>query len=133
MSVEMQCPRCAGRLRVTDELLGRLVQCPHCRHQFVAGARVPPPPVQPVVAAHMYSRPESDRSAVTSLVLGCIGMVAWCIPIIGFPITIIGLVMGIKGMDGPSRGMAVAGTVLSGIGLALTVITLILNVMILLS
>jgi hypothetical protein len=67
-------------------------------------------------------QPQSNGKAVTSLVLGIIGMMAWLLPIIGLPITIVGLVQGIYGMRTTQRGMAIAGMILSIIGLIFTII-----------
>lgn len=59
--------------------------------------------------------------AITGLILGIIGMVAWFIPIIGAPIVIIGLIFSIKGLKSLKHGMAVTGIVLCSIGLFLTI------------
>ncbi len=60
--------------------------------------------------------------AITSLVLGIIGMLAWFLPICGFPIAIVGLVLGIVGKDSSKHGLAVAGIVMTIISLILTII-----------
>jgi hypothetical protein len=73
-----------------------------------------------------YQMPQPPQSgggtAIASLVLGIIGMLAWCLPIVGLPVTITGLVLGIKGLKSPNRGMAIAGVVLSIIGLVASVV-----------
>ena len=69
-----------------------------------------------------YHRRNRMGSAVTSLVLGILGMLAWIIPLFGLPITIVGLVLGCRSVSGDGRGMAIAGIVLNTIGLVLTVI-----------
>jgi predicted Zn finger-like uncharacterized protein len=43
--VILNCPQCQRPLRVTDELLGRLVKCPACQHTFTAPTSVEPAPV----------------------------------------------------------------------------------------
>jgi predicted RNA-binding Zn-ribbon protein involved in translation (DUF1610 family) len=43
------CPSCNGEVRVPEFLIGQMVQCPHCGHQFVA----PPLPGQRV--KHTYA------------------------------------------------------------------------------
>jgi hypothetical protein len=60
--------------------------------------------------------------AVTGLVLGIIGLIAWFIPLVSAPITIIGLVFGIKGLKSLKHKMAVVAIVLSSIGLFLTIV-----------
>lgn len=60
----------------------------------------------------------SSNSAIASLVLGAVGLIAWLIPIFGLPITITGLIQGTKGMSSPSRNLALIGLVLCAIGLA---------------
>ena len=62
-----------------------------------------------------------NGKAVTSLVLGIIGLAAWFIPLFGLPITIIGLVKGIKGLESEKRGIAIAGVVICIIGLVATI------------
>lgn len=61
-------------------------------------------------------------TAVVSLVLGLVGILAWLLPIIGFPVTIAGLIFGIRNLNSARRGMAIAGIVLSSSFLLLTAI-----------
>jgi uncharacterized membrane protein len=70
---------------------------------------------------NMYKK-NSGGKAITSLVLGIIGVFAWLIPLIGFPVTIVGLVLGIKGINAEYKGMAIAGIVLNIIFLVITII-----------
>ncbi|GHT16687.1 hypothetical protein FACS1894189_0990 [Planctomycetales bacterium] len=73
-------------------------------------------PVPQYQSAPYQSVPQaSNGKATASLILGCIGLLAWVIPLFGLPITIIGLIMGIKGKSTP-------GTILCVIGLGLTLI-----------
>ncbi|MDD5900068.1 MAG: zinc-ribbon domain-containing protein [Lachnospiraceae bacterium] len=60
--------------------------------------------------------------AVASLVLGCVGILAWLIPLFGFPITILGLVFGIIGVKKGGKGIAITGIVLSTITLLFTTV-----------
>jgi len=60
--------------------------------------------------------------AVTSLVLGIVGMLAWLLPIIGLPVTITGLVFGIRSMNSANKGIAITGLTLSIIGIVLSII-----------
>jgi hypothetical protein len=60
--------------------------------------------------------------AVTSLVLGIVGMLAWLLPIIGLPVAITGLVFGVRSLNSVNKGMAIAGLTLSIIGTVLSII-----------
>ena len=60
--------------------------------------------------------------AVTSLVLGIVGMLAWLLPIIGLPVAITGLVFGVRSLNSVNKGMAFAGLTLSIIGTVLSII-----------
>ena len=62
-----------------------------------------------------------DAKAITSLVLGIVGMVSWLIPVLGLPIPVIGLIRGIRGVKSNKRGMAITGIVLCSIGLVLSI------------
>jgi small-conductance mechanosensitive channel len=81
---------------------------------------------QPVVVNELETN--KDMYAITSLILGILGLVfSWCsfIPLI---ICIIGIVLGIKGMVKTKQhtGIALAGVITSAIGLALGSIFIIL-------
>ncbi len=75
---------------------------------------------------------KKDQSglAITSLVLGIIGMFAWFIPLCGFPISVVGLILGILGVKSEKHGLAVAGIVLASISLALTILNAIFGALI---
>lgn len=60
--------------------------------------------------------------AVTSLVLGVVGMLAWLLQIVGLPVAIAGLVFGIRSINSEEKGMAIAGLTLSIIGIVLSII-----------
>ena len=74
----IHCPHCNTALNVSDELLGRQVQCSKCSNQFLAGDT----PRLPAVASQPYRRPSKRASpsllpwlvaanlAVSCLVLG---------------------------------------------------------------
>jgi len=79
-----------------------------------------PPGIYPPAPAG--GDPAFNGKAVTSLVLGLIGLIAWFIPLFGLPITIIGLVMGVGGLKSVKRGLAVAGVALSILGLAASLV-----------
>lgn len=76
-------------------------------------------------AAHPERR-TGGGLAVTSLVLGIVGIVLVFIPIIGYitlPMAILGVIFGVVGWRGGERkGMAITGTILSVIVLVLFVI-----------
>jgi len=65
---------------------------------------------------------EGGGKAVTSLVLGIVGMLAWLLPIIGLPVAITGLVFGVRSTNSENKGMAIAGLTLSIIGIVLSII-----------
>ena len=80
--------------------------------------------VPPVVRHSAPVHPVGEGKAITALILGIIGLIAWIIPLFGLPVTVIGLIMGILGMFGTKRGMAIAGFVMCIIGLMLTFINM---------
>jgi predicted Zn finger-like uncharacterized protein len=47
MAIEITCPSCQRRLRVPDDLLGKLVKCPSCADTFRAAASEPAPAAPP--------------------------------------------------------------------------------------
>ena len=118
MSVRVICPTCGEMLGVEERLLKTRVRCGGCRALFV-----------PFDAEFDDTVPDAfpeagDRhagQAVASLVLGCVGLIAWCLPILGLPVTITGLTLGVVGLSSRQRGLAVTGVVLSMLGLALSV------------
>lgn len=64
---------------------------------------------------------DKNGKAVTALVLGIVGLIAWVVPIAGLPVQILGLIFGVKAMHSAKRSLAIAGLVLSIVGLVLTV------------
>lgn len=67
-------------------------------------------------------RSKSSGLAITSLVLGIVGLLLWLCPLIGLPVTVLGIIFGSVGINSAGRGMAIAGLVMSIIGLILTII-----------
>jgi hypothetical protein len=67
MAQTLACPECGETLQVPGELLGKLVQCPQCKHSFTATADETPTPAEPVPVDSAVSddRPkESSRRPV---------------------------------------------------------------------
>lgn len=75
---------------------------------------------------------KKDQSglAITSLVLGIVGVFAWFLPICGFPVAIVGLILGILGVKSEKHGLAIAGIVLCSISLLLTIVNAIFGALI---
>lgn len=73
--------------------------------------------------------PQQNKSgsAIASLVLGIIGIIAWILPLVGFPVTIVGLVLGFKGKSSDKKGLAIAGIVLCIITLIFTALNSIMG------
>jgi len=65
---------------------------------------------------------DKKGQAITSLVLGLVGIIAWFLPLLGFPVSIIGLIMGVIGQKSTKKNMATVGLVLSIICLVATII-----------
>ena len=79
MSHLITCPECTKHLQVPDELIGKKVQCPECKHAFVAKAEVetvsvstkpsatsksspaPPPPPPPKKKAAWDSKDDEEE------------------------------------------------------------------------
>ena len=61
-------------------------------------------------------------TAIASLVLGIVAMIAWLVPIAGLPVSVTGIVFGVLGRNSPGRRMAIWGIVLASIALVLTLI-----------
>jgi len=85
------------------------------------------PEIDEPAAALPEIRDRHGGQAIASLVLGCVGMLAWCLPIAGLPLTLIGLVLGIRGLRSRYRGLAIAGVTLSALGLILSLANAILG------
>ncbi len=73
------------------------------------------------VQSNNFQGSYNKKTAMPSLILGIIGLVAWFIPIIGLPVGIIGLVMGVKALK-LNRTTATIGIILSTICIVLTII-----------
>lgn len=77
------------------------------------------------------NQPEEPKKsiglAVTSMVLGIVGLVFFCVPYLALPASIVGLILGIISIKGHKggKGMAIAGIVMSGVGILIAVIVLI--------
>ncbi len=72
---------------------------------------------------------EKKGLSIASLVLGCVGFLAWCIPLFGYPVCITGLVLGIVGVNKGGKGMAIAGIIMCSLTLVFTLINSILGVL----
>jgi len=106
----MACPHCGEEGAIHEAYMGRTVPCPKCRQEFAVS------PFQLGRGGHG----EGNGQAVTSLVLGLIGLLAWIIPLFGFPVTIVGLVKGRRSLAWTNTSLARAGVTLCIIGLVLT-------------
>lgn len=73
-------------------------------------------PLQPVMPK------ATSGSAITSLVLGIIGVIINFIPYIGATVNVIGLVFGVRANKISKSGIGTAGFILSLIGLVLSVL-----------
>jgi len=108
----MNCPNCQNLIQEGELFCGK------------CGNRSAPQTSQLNTQAYQTIQSQTvdqKGKAVASMVLGCIGMIAWFLPIIGLPIQIVGIVLGVKGKKSSKSGIAVAGLVLSIIGLVLTI------------
>ena len=64
MAEVITCPSCQRSLQVPEQFLGQLVQCPECRHQFIASSTAvsaKPAPVETPVPATSRRRYEEDE------------------------------------------------------------------------
>jgi len=91
---------------------------------FQCAPNTPPMVPQTVYVQHPLPNTKSSGIgvAVTSLVLGILGVFFSCIPVVSWTIAIFGLTCGCIGLSGEGRGMAIAGIVLNIIGLVLAFI-----------
>jgi len=64
MKTIVSCPECRRDLQVPDELLGRSVQCPDCKHPFVAQSLDAPIPITSVSKAPAAAPPTAIPAAV---------------------------------------------------------------------
>src|SRR5260221_12305086 len=60
----VSCPECRRDLQVPDDLLGRSVQCPDCKHPFVAQSLAAPIPITSVSKAPPAPPPTAIPAAV---------------------------------------------------------------------
>jgi predicted Zn finger-like uncharacterized protein len=60
MPIIVQCPACGRKLRVPDELLGKLVKCPGCGGTFTAQDKSPAPQSEPKVVPPPPPPPEAS-------------------------------------------------------------------------
>jgi hypothetical protein len=65
MKTIVSCPECRRDLQVPDELLGRSVQCPDCKHPFVAQSRDAPIPITSVSTAQSPAPAATPSAAPT--------------------------------------------------------------------
>ena len=63
--------------------------------------------------------PQKDNSwmAITSFVLGLVGLMSWCIPLCGFPLAIGGIILGVMGLKTRHRTLAIIGIILCSLSL----------------
>src|SRR5882724_3691719 len=64
MKTIVSCPECRRDLQVPDELLGRSVQCPDCKHPFVAQSPDAPIPITSVSKVQSPAPPAAAPAAV---------------------------------------------------------------------
>lgn len=80
---------------------------------------------------YYYQPPiKKDNSglAITSFVLGLVGLITWLVPICGFPMNLLGVIFGAMSLKSQQRGLAIAGLVMSIIGIVATITNSILGV-----
>jgi len=148
MSIEFRCARCQSLLRVGDDTVGRVAQCPICGTQtHVLGSKptdeVVEPPFQreapsihwvlPTGGIELRYSPAGAR-AVLSLVLGafglCLTMLGLCCSyavVITLPMAIYGLILGLRSLRSEYRTEAILGTALCGLVLALSLAIMVLT------
>jgi hypothetical protein len=83
-----------------------------------------PPGSEPVVYESSPPNPGERPTwlAISSLILGLFGLVAWIIPICGCPVHVGGIIFGILGLKSKYRTMAIIGIVLCALCFILTLI-----------
>lgn len=144
MTIEFHCPGCDAFLRVSDGKAGFSAACPHCEESLVVpmeSERVDPrdehfdevdeydeyddsrsprprgtrfPPVQ---HDRPYGPAPSSGLAITSMVLGIIGLVFVCVIYITIPCSVLAIIFGwiaisqSKTGRAGGKGMAIAGLV----------------------
>ena len=158
MPTLVECPSCAGKVRVPDSLLGRRARCPRCSHVFtVAGPEdaAPPAPPERREASAFTPEPAPPRAwreapaewededaprrhggagtngfALTALILGISSLpLAFCCGLFSVPVSLLAIVFGAVGARAPEgRTMGTAGLVLGSIALVLMIAMLALGV-----
>ena len=71
------------------------------------------------------SNDDGRAMAVSSLVLGILGLICSCVPIGGLPLSVVGIVLGAISKKKGQDGMATAGIILCIIGIVLAIIAMI--------
>jgi predicted Zn finger-like uncharacterized protein len=64
MPIQINCPSCKGAVRVSEDLLGKRVQCPRCQATFVPEVEEEPPPQPPAPKATIAGG-DPDEAAPT--------------------------------------------------------------------
>jgi len=118
------CPACGKQLTVDERAAGQAAACPQCGKMLV----VPPPTTATPAAGHgpeLKAAPAAKSGlAVTSLVLGILGLVS-CIfgPLFAIPAIICGHVARSRAVTQPARykggELALAGLIMGYVGLAM--------------
>lgn len=109
------------------EIPDNIMYCPKCG-QSQQTSPMPGPMQNPYANQYdIYEQAPKEKQgmAITSLVLGLVGLIGWLFPCCGYPITILGLIFGIIGIKKGGKTMATVGIVLSSITLVLTIINFI--------
>jgi hypothetical protein len=123
----------APRAPSHDDLYGPDLDDPEVEDEPLEVEALPPrreanPFAAPRAAPRPTARSDGQGTAVASLVLGIVAMVAWCLPILGLPVVIAGLVTGGLGLKTSGRGKAITGIILCSIALVLTLANMALGV-----
>lgn len=148
----IDCPECGGVLPLTDDQLGRRIECGRCGKVFVArdddddevddrdeddrdrGDRYDPDDLPPI----RQTSPAGSR-AVAGLVLGIVGLVlslggfVICCPYVGAPFAVLGIVFGASGRRSEHRNLAVGGIATGSAAVFITMLASIVLLVILAS
>ena len=112
------------------EIPDNIMYCPKCG-QSQQTSPMPGPMQNPYANQYdIYEQAPKEKQgmAITSLVLGLVGLIGWLFPCCGYPITILGLIFGIIGIKKGGKTMATVGIVLSSVTLVLTILNSIAGV-----
>jgi RNA polymerase subunit RPABC4/transcription elongation factor Spt4 len=116
------CPKCGVNQSMRDSTTAIDVYCSSCGKTIKKDAAMCPYcGVQHGASSQLFTK-DKKGFAITSLVLGIVGCIAWLLPLLGYPVTILGLIMGVVGYKSSKKGMALAGIILSIIGFIATII-----------